>query len=110
MPSSNPTMRRVRIPKRERLEARVSLQLKELIQEAADLMGVSLTDFITLSAQRSAEETIRTYRVISLSAQDSQRFAEALLDPGPPNETLRAAFARQDEDVVSIYNDPTVPD
>jgi len=95
-------IRAPRMPKTERLEARVTQQLKELIQQAAELTGLSLTDFIAVSAQRAAEETIRNCSVISLSARDSKLFAEALLNPGKPNENLRAAFARQDEDVESI--------
>ena len=94
--------RNARMPKGERLEARVTRPLKELIQQAADLAGLSLTDFIAVSAQKAAEETIRNYSVISLSARDSKLFVEAVLNSNKPNENLQAAFARQDEDVESV--------
>ena len=80
--------------KRERLEARVSAEQKALLQRAADLQGRTLSDFIIGSAQRAAEEIIREHTVITLTAQDSRAFVEALLNPPAPNERLRAAAAR----------------
>ena len=77
--------------KRERLEARVSPDQKELIQRAAALTGRSLTDFVVSSAQAAAEEAIRTHAVIRLSARDTAILVEALLNPPEPNEALRAA-------------------
>lgn len=77
--------------KQQRIEARVTPEQKALIQRAADLTGRSLTDFIVSSAQAAAEEAIREHNVIYLSAEDSRVFAEAVLNPGEPNEHLRAA-------------------
>lgn len=99
--------RSVRTPKDERLEARVTVQLKALIQRAADLAGLSVTDFVTMSVKRAAEATIREHGVISLSLRDSLRFAEALTTPSEPNDQLRAAFARLDAEVTSC-DEPTL--
>jgi len=85
--------------KRERLEARISTEQKELLQHAADLQGRTLSDFVVESAQRAAEEAIRDHSIITLAAQDSRAFAEALLEPPMPNETLRAAATRYREAV-----------
>lgn len=82
------------IVKRERLEARISAEQKALLQRAADLLGRTLSDFIVASAQRAAEEVIREHTIVTLTAQDSQAFVEALLNPPPPSERLRAAAAR----------------
>jgi uncharacterized protein (DUF1778 family) len=71
-----------------------------LLQRAAELRGLSLTDFLVTSAQTVAEATIREHNVITLTAQDSLAFAEALLSPREPNEALRAAFARHDENII----------
>jgi len=79
------------VAKRERLEARVTPEVKAVIQRAADLTGRSLTDFLVSSAQAVAEDTIRTHEVIRLSARDSAILIEALLNPPEPNEKLRAA-------------------
>ncbi len=86
-------------PARGRLAARINPEQKELLQRAADLQGRSLSDFVIESAQRAAEEVIREHEVITLSARDSRAFAEALLNPPPPNERLRAAFARYQQEV-----------
>lgn len=91
-----------RAPKSERLEARVTLQQKLLLQRAAELRGLSLTDFLVTSAQTAAETAIREHNIITLTARDSIAFAEALLNPGEPNEALRAAFARYDEAVTDM--------
>jgi uncharacterized protein (DUF1778 family) len=76
----------------ERFGARVRPAQKAKIQRAADLTGRSLSDFVIAAAEREAEETIRRHEVIDLSAADSLRLAEALLNPPEPNAALRAAF------------------
>lgn len=89
-----------RAAKRGRFAARISEEQKVLLQRAADLQGRSLSDFVIESAQRAAEAVIREREVITLSAEDSRAFAEAMLNPPEPNERLRAAFARYQEEVV----------
>ena len=81
------------IRKRERLEARITQEQKQLLERAAALAGQSLTDFVISSAHRAAEETIREHEIIRLSPEDSSAFVEALLNPSGPNEHLRAACA-----------------
>ncbi len=80
-------------PKQERLEARVTLEQKELLQRAATLEGTTLTDFVVRSAERAAERSIRDHAVLVLTARESQTFVEALLNPPAPNAALRAAAA-----------------
>jgi uncharacterized protein (DUF1778 family) len=86
--------------KRERLEARITAEQKELFQLAANLEGRSLTDFVVQSVQAAAEDAIRRHQVIRLSVRDSLTFAELIANPPPPNEHLRAAFARYRESVT----------
>ena len=83
--------------KRERLEARVTEQQKELIQRAADLSGRSLSDFIVGSLQSAAEETIRSHQIIELTARGTEAFVQSLLNPPAPSERLRAAARRYRE-------------
>ncbi len=87
--------------KSERLEARVTTDQKAILQHAAALRGLSLTDFLVTSAQSAAENIIREHDIITLSARDSAAFAEALLNPGKPNVALQDALARHDEKVIS---------
>lgn len=79
--------------KTKRIEARVTPETKEAIEHAAALEGISVTDFIVRAARDAAEQTIRSHEVITLSAEDSLRFVEAILNPPEPNEALRRAFA-----------------
>jgi uncharacterized protein (DUF1778 family) len=77
--------------KHQRLEARLTPQQKELLQQAAALEGTSLTDFVVRSAQRAAEQSIREHAVLALTARESQAFVAALLNAPAPNSALRAA-------------------
>lgn len=77
---------------RERLAARLSTEQKRLIEHAAAIQGLSLTAFVVQSAEAAAEAVIRDHQVISLSAQDSLVFAEAILNPPEPNEALKRAL------------------
>lgn len=86
--------------KRGRLAARISEEQKVLLQRAADLQGRSLSDFVIESAQRAAEAVIRELEIITLSVEDSRAFAEAMLNPPAPNDRLREAFARYQQEVI----------
>ena len=82
------------VRKPERLGARLTAEQTALLQRAADISGRSLTEFVISSAQAAAEQTIRTHQVIELSTRASEQLVNALLNPPPPNERLRAAAAR----------------
>lgn len=75
----------------ERLEARVKAETKALCQEAANLEGRSLTDFIVASAVESARRVIRERELIDLSQRDRKAFVASLLNPPSPNRRLRNA-------------------
>ena len=83
--------------KRERLEARVTLDQKRLISRAANLRGTSVTDFLLLSAQQAAKETIREFEMLRLQDEAREVFVNALLNPPKPNKALRTAAARYRE-------------
>lgn len=75
--------------KDERIEFRVSNEMKTLIQQAASLQGVSTSDFLAATAYREAKKTIEEHEVMRLTRKESERFVELLLDTSPPNENLR---------------------
>ncbi len=85
-------MSRIGAPKKERIEARLQPEKKARIQHAADLEGVSLSDFLVSTAYAAAEDVIRQHEVLELTERDSILFVEALLNPPEPNERLRAAL------------------
>lgn len=78
----------------ERLEARVTTEEKELLQEAAAAKGLTLTAFVTSSAREAAIKVLREQHVIELGRRDQRAFAEAMLNPEPPNESLQALARR----------------
>jgi uncharacterized protein (DUF1778 family) len=61
--------------------ARLPRRVKNALQRAADLRGQSLSDFVLGAAYERAVATISAEQVLSLSAADSIRFAEALIEP-----------------------------
>ena len=79
---------------KNRLEARVDPELKELFQRAADLQGLTLSDFLISSLRDSALRTLHEHEVLRLSRRDSMAFAAALLSPPAPNAKLKAAARR----------------
>lgn len=74
-----------------RLEARVDAQIKARWQQAADLQGITLTDFIITSLQESASKIIQQHQTMKLSKKDTIAFVDAVLNPPQPNENLIAA-------------------
>ncbi len=77
--------------RQERFAARVSPTMKALLQEAAELEGCSLTDYVLQSATEAAKRTIREHAVLELSQRDCAVFVEALLHPPMPNNHLQEA-------------------
>ena len=78
----------------ERLEARVTAEDKQLLQEAAAAKGLTLTAFLTSSAREAAIKVLREQHVIELSRKDQRAFADAMLSPDGPNRRLRAIAKR----------------
>jgi uncharacterized protein (DUF1778 family) len=78
-------------PQHARIEVRVSPKQKRLFERAAELEGVTLTDFAISSMQRAATTAVQEYTRIELSERNQKAFVEALLNPPEPNEALREA-------------------
>ena len=78
----------------ERLEARVTPELKALLVRAAELQGSSLSDFMTKHLREAANCTIREHGRLVLDAKEREVFITALLNPPAPNENLRKAAER----------------
>ena len=77
-----------------RLEARVTPETKSLLQQAADLEGRTLTDFVIASVQAEAYRVIERHQTLKLSREDSEAFVNALLNPPQPNHALKLAAQR----------------
>jgi uncharacterized protein (DUF1778 family) len=77
-----------------RLEARVNPEIKALWQKAADLQGVTLTDFVIASVQAAAYKVIEQQQTLKLSTEDAEAFVEAILNPPKPSDALLKATSR----------------
>ena len=81
-------------PKGERLEARVSAQLKERILLAATIEGKDLTEFYVDKLSKAADQVIAEHASWKLSQLDSEAFVNALLAPAPPAPRLVDSIRR----------------
>jgi uncharacterized protein (DUF1778 family) len=71
--------------KNARLEARVTVEQKQLMERAAALRGQNLTEFMVSVLADAATQTIKDRELIELTARDRLVFAEALLNPASPS-------------------------
>lgn len=93
--------------KQARLEARISPENHAIIQHAASLSGLSLTDFVISASLKAAEDAIARHDIIQLSLEQSEQFARALQNPPPPNQALKKAARNYQKRVVRA--DASIP-
>jgi uncharacterized protein (DUF1778 family) len=81
-------------PKDGRLEARVSIEQQHLFKRAAQLKGITLTDFIVSTLQTEATKVIHNHEILELAKEDREIFVSALLNPEIPIGRLKEAIIR----------------
>lgn len=74
-----------------RIEARIAPDALLVVKRAAELQGRSVSDFIVAAAQAEANRTIEETQIIRLSVEDQRAFADAILNPPPPNDAMKRA-------------------
>ena len=87
-------------PKTARMEQRTKPHVKAQIQQAAHLLGVDETTFVTSVALERAQATIADHERTVLSAADRDVVLAALETPAPPTDALREVMAMHDARVV----------
>ncbi len=80
-------------PKTARMEQRTKPHVKAQIQQAAALLGVDETTFVTSVALERARETIEDHERTILSANDRAVVLAALDNPAEPTKDLEKAMA-----------------
>lgn len=99
------------IEERGRITARVSSLVAEKLQEAADLSGATLNQFLVQAALEKAEKIIDQERTIRFSQEDAAMFINALDNPSPPNKALSQAYAQYKSRLANgIYDQPAERD
>lgn len=79
---------------RDRVTARLPKLLVEKLQEAADLTGATLNQFLVQAAIEKADRVIDRERTIRFTVEDAAMFIHMLDNPRPPNQALTRAFER----------------
>jgi len=81
-----------------RLDLRMSSENRALINEAADLNGTSLTDYVMSVVVRAARSDVLQARVLQLNPDAWDDFLAALSEPdSPAAAALRGRATRWDE-------------
>lgn len=71
-----------------RISARVSPETRSLVHEAADIIGVSVADFLAAAAVEEAHRVIERERTVTVSSKYADAFFSALENPPEPNSAL----------------------
>jgi uncharacterized protein (DUF1778 family) len=77
---------------RGRITARVPQGVQDTLQQAAELLGATLNQFVVQAALSEARRVIERDRVIHLSSTDAAFLMNLLDKPPAPNARLRKAF------------------
>lgn len=86
--------------KDERINLRLKQNAKLMLERAASFEGQTISKFVLASALARAEKTIQSHETMSLNAEDSEAFFNALATPVEFNEKLTAAFQEHDKRVA----------
>ncbi len=76
-----------------RLSCRVSARIKSRAEEAAAILGQSITDFTEAALADKAQTVLEQHERIVLSERDFARFVASIESPAPATENLKTALA-----------------
>jgi uncharacterized protein (DUF1778 family) len=77
-----------------RLSCRVNPRIKQRAQEAAALLGQSITDFTKAALKEKSEAVLEQAYQIKLSERSFERFVSAINAPKPPTAEPVAAMKK----------------
>lgn len=83
-----------------RLDVRLPDDNKKLIEQAASLLGQTVSAFTVSTLVREAQEVVERFAVLRLSGRDRDAFLAALDNPPEPNTRLRKAARQYGRKVV----------
>jgi len=92
-----PMCKEVEPRSRERIDVRLRPEQKAEIERAAQIKGLTVTDFIIQNAVANARQAIREYETWILERPDAEIFAAALLGANPLGPQLTRAAQRYKE-------------
>ena len=84
--------------KKDNIHIRVEPEQKEVINKAADLLGLDLSAFVLQNSLKAARAELAELKRLSLSSSDTNLFFDALTNPPAPNDSLKAAYQKYREE------------
>jgi uncharacterized protein (DUF1778 family) len=76
---------------RKRITARVSDSVRDTLEQAAELLGATVNQFVVQAAYEEAQRVIERESVIRLSQKDAHKVLALLDNPPKPNKRLKEA-------------------
>ena len=76
---------------RKRITARVSDKVRMTLEQAAELLGATVNQFVVQTAYQEAQRVIERESVIRLSQKDARKILSLLDHPPKPNKRLKDA-------------------
>ena len=86
----NPMERAIEEP-RKRITARVSRNVRAALEQAAELLGSTVNQFVVQSAYQEAQRILERESVIRLSQKDARKVLALLDSPPKPGKALKNA-------------------
>ena len=79
---------------RKRITARVSGKVRATLEQASELLGATVNQFVVQTAYQEAQRLLERESVIRLSQLDARKVLSLLDNPPQPNRRLRDAARR----------------
>ena len=79
---------------RTRITARVSDKVRVTLEQAAELLGATVNQFVVQTAYQEAQRVIERESVIRLSQKDAWKVLSLLDNPPKPNKRLKDAVKK----------------
>ena len=76
---------------RKRITARVSDDVRVTLEQAAELLGATVNQFVVQTAYQEAQRVLERESVIRLSQKDARKILSLLDHPPKPNKRLKDA-------------------
>jgi uncharacterized protein (DUF1778 family) len=76
---------------RKRITARVSKDVQSTLEQAAELLGATVNQFVVQTAYQEAQRILERESVIRLSQKDARKILSLLDSPPKPARALRNA-------------------
>jgi uncharacterized protein (DUF1778 family) len=89
-------MSRINELKDARIEFKTSKDIKALLQEVANSLGMDLSNFLISTAVQRAKEIQKEERILLLSKQEWSNFEEILNRPQKPTPALKELMGLDD--------------